>query len=299
MAKLFFGLLCCGFFFATGPLFAQQNYHLAYQLDAPSGTFYMPKILNEISGLSETPDGKRLLAIQDEDGILFSLDKQTGKILDQFNFWEDGDYEGVEMVGQDVYVVKSTGTLYRVRHLGQPDQTTEKFNDYLDKENDVEGLAYDPATTSLLLACKKKAGVGETYTHTKAVYAFNLKTDQLESKPRFLIQWSAVLDYLAAHPEIRRYDKVCEFFAKEKDDFDLSPSGLAIHPVTGHLYLLSSVGKLLIIVNRTGTILHIEKLEKEIHAQPEGISFAKDGTLYIANEKRDDTAVIHWFRYQP
>jgi hypothetical protein len=49
----------------------------------------------------------------------------------------------------------------------------------------VEGLCYDPETTSLLLACKDYPGKG--FEKNKAVYSFALHTITLDEKPRFLI----------------------------------------------------------------------------------------------------------------
>ncbi|MBK7408618.1 MAG: SdiA-regulated domain-containing protein [Saprospirales bacterium] len=79
-----------------------------------------------------------------------------------------------------------------------------------------------------------------------------------------------------------------------------APSALAIHPLTGHLYLLSSVGKLLVVLDReTGAIIYVQKLKKSVHPQPEGICFDPDGTMYISNEGKDGNGLIHKFAYLP
>ena len=93
-----------------------QNW--SYDLESPVAIFRMPSILNEISALSMSLDGQRLIAVQDEEGDLFFLDKKNGKIVEEVPFWKDGDYEGVESVGDDIFVVKSSGTIYKICKAG-------------------------------------------------------------------------------------------------------------------------------------------------------------------------------------
>ena len=68
-------------------------------------------------------------------------------------------------------------------------------------------------------------------------------------------------------------------------------------PKTEDVYILSSSKKMLLIINQAGEIQHMVKLSKKIHRQPEGITFAEDGTLYISNEGKGGHARI--FVYKP
>jgi uncharacterized protein YjiK len=77
-----------------------------------------------------------------------------------------------------------------------------------------------------------------------------------------------------------------------------SPSAIAVHPITGEIYVTSSKGKLLLVLDRQGRIVHLEKLKKSLHTQPEGICFDADGTMFIANEGKDGKAKIYKFRYR-
>jgi secreted PhoX family phosphatase len=56
------------------------------------------------------------------------------------------------------------------------------------------------------------------------------------------------------------------------------------------------LGKTLFVLSKEGKLKHIEKLEKEILPQPEGITFDADGTLYIASEGRDGAARLCIFK---
>ncbi len=276
----------------------EESYRFLYDLRTPAETFKMPLILEEISGLAITQDEQHLVAIQDENGLVFYIDRQSGEIAKQFEFWKDGDYEGVEMVGDTVYVARSNGTLYEIVRGGEPDQSVERYKLAIDRENDVEGLAYDRANRRLLLACKGAAGEGEAYQGMKGVYAFDLDSKTLSEAPVILISLDAVNQYLTDSPEIRKLDKLVEFFDAE-DEIGFSPSAIAIHPLTGNIYITSSVGKMLIVLNDQGKILHIEKLSKKMHPQPEGLCFDQQGNLYISNEGRGEQGIIHRFSYLP
>lgn len=275
-----------------------SDFNFRYDLEAPDETFKMPDKLEEISGLGLTSDGALLTAVQDEDGTIFYIDKDDGAMERDLDFWKDGDYEGIEVVGNDVYVVKSSGTLYRVREPNDGHLKVDKFNQFLSGRNDVEGLGYEAAEGRLLLACKGVAGEGEAFQFKKAIYAFDLATMQIDTTPVLLISLEDVQAYLGTSPAIRKLEKLMDYFSLEKSNFVFSPSGIAVHPRTGNYYITSSVGKLLMIVSPGGRILHIEKLEKEVHPQPEGICFDTDGTLYIANEGRGGKGTIKRFRYR-
>lgn len=272
-------------------------YLLPYQLDEPSEVFKLPGRLEEISGLSMGNNDQSLVAIQDEDGEVFFINKENGDVEKEFKFWKDGDYEGVETVGHTIYVVKSTGTIYKITETDSEEPDVVKYNTFLDGGNDVEGLAYDPEAHQLLLACKAQAGEDDSFELTKAIYAFDLNHFELLAAPRYCIKLEDVNEYLNTDPLIRKLEKLNEFFAPGDSEFGFSPSALAIHPVSGHIYILSSVGKILMIISKEGRIEHIEKLKKSIHEQPEGICFDAAGNLYISNEGKGGKGRIYRFNF--
>ena len=228
-----------------------------YALDAPELLAAMPDELQEISGLAF--DGDYLLAIEDEHGVVYRLDAATGEVKDRIAFWEDGDYEGIALVGSDVWVTKSNGRLYRIRGAGTDGQEVTEFNNWLKGENDVEGLTYDPAGNRLLLACKDDPKGNGMAKENRYVFAFDLATGELGKEAAYTIP--------------------------REDDF--APSSLAIHPQTGQLFLTSSVGKQLLVAKPGGGIETVRKLDKRYFPQPEGLCFSPDGTLYISTEARD------------
>lgn len=284
----------------TGSLTLSEGYQFPYQLSSPEQAISLPAELNEISGLSLYAEEQEIAAVQDEKGLIFFLDRATGQVLRKEAFWKDGDYEGIEAVGDTLYVVKSSGTIYKVALKadgGAPE--VEKYNFFLNSDNDVEGLGYDPAGNRLLLACKAEAGYGDKkYPGKKAIYAFNLETASLSEAPVYFVAADSIRQYLEADPAIRKLETLVEFFDPEVD-FDFSPSAIAVHPRTGNLYITSSVGKMLLVLHPSGRILHIEKLSKTIHPQPEGLCFDKSGTLFLSNEGKGGQGKIYRFAYQP
>lgn len=274
---------------------SEPDFKFPYVMDEPDKAFSLSGKLDEISGLSMHTDGKHLVAVQDENGLIFYIDKETGEIAEYFEFWKDGDYEGVEMVGDAIFAVKSSGTLYCIYQPGKESQEVIKHNSFLNGDNDIEGIAYDVGHNRLLLACKAKAGDGKAYKLTKAIYGFSLESQELDSLPVYTISLEEVHGYLNTDPAVRKVEKLWEFFTPDESEFGFSPSGLAIHPLTCDLYITSSVGKLLMVLSPEGQIRHIEKLKKKIHEQPEGICFDEKGGLYISNEGKGGTAKLYYF----
>lgn len=279
----------------------RPDHTFLYDLDKPDHTIKLDKELEEISGLSIDPTGEYLYAIQDEEGKIYMIDIENGEIKAKTKFHKDGDYEGIEVVDNRIYVVKSTGTLYEVTNIGGPDQQLKKFNSFLSRENDVEGLAFNPELNCLLLACKGIPATGESFEqirYKKTIYKFDLSNNTLVQEPIYTLRLDQIRKYLDRHTALKEYEKLVEFFSAGKENLTFNPSAIAIHPITKDIYVTSSSGKVLLVLNPAGDIVHIEKLDKDVHAQPEGLAFAKDGTLYISNEGKGSKARIHRFSYK-
>lgn len=270
------------------------NAVLPYHLDSPDTTFYLSEELREISGLSLSPSPSKLSALQDEIGQLYLLHKNSGKADPPFVFKQDGgDFEGLEWKGDTAYAVRSKGTIYEIIHPGSEGELVLKYETGLSKDtNDVEGLCLSHDRKQLWLACKgPKEGV-----FTRHVLAFDLKTHQLQPQPVLSISLRDVLAYMDTAKDIKRIEKLRSMFTPDAKEFIFGPSGIAIQPQSGDIYIISSLGKTLFVLGKEGKLKHIEKLEKEILPQPEGITFDADGTLYIASEGRDGAARLCIFK---
>ena len=235
---------------------------------APSN---LPKELTEASGLTFTSDG-RLLGHNDEQGIIYEIDYRAGAIRTRFSLGKlvvyRDDLEDIATKKDTIFMVNSSGAI--LRFLPGKDRekiTFQTFKTPLSIRNNVEGLAYDPATDCLLLACKGEAGIDFRNTvpaNHRAVYAFSLKTYKLLPKPRFLIPVAKIITPI-----------------KEKE---FAPSAIARHPRTGNFLVLAARGNALVEIDAGGKLLGVSSLPKSLHPQPEGLAIAPDGTLVICNE---------------
>lgn len=276
MNRLFFGLLFvmagCGPSSKTtekpeaGTI--ATDFKLPYRLTAPDEKYTLPGTLNEISGLTYYKDDK-LLCVQDEEAVVYVFDTKKGKVVKDFGFGGYGDFEGIEYVNDEVYVLESNGRLYRFA----PESTKiGRTKTDLPKKTEVEGLGYDPKTKRLLIAVKEGKGSSD-----KAVYSFDLVN-------------KAVFKDMSLNDE--------QLKAAGIDPKTYKPSGIAVHPITGEWYILTSVGKRLVITSRQAKITYSEPLDPDVFRQPEGICFAPNGDLYIASEGRGKRGYILKFKYQ-
>jgi uncharacterized protein YjiK len=243
-----------------------------YALATPDAIVELPPVLDEISGLTLLPSG-RLGAVQDEEGTLFEVDPATGRITGQERFRDGGDFEGVELAGDAVWVLRSDGDLYRLRRTPDGGSEAEKFETALASRNDTEGLGYDAAQNRLLIACKEDPGLDLEGVRT--VYAFDLATETLSAAPVFVLDRSVLDDA----------------------EGTFKPSALAVRPDTGEIYVLSSVRKALVVLAPDGTLAAAVSLPPALYPQPEGLAFGPDGTLYIANEGPSGPATL--LRFAP
>ncbi len=279
------------------PLTAVSDKIFPYQLESPVEVFEMPNKLKEISGLGIDAAGAYLYAVQDEEGKLFMINTTTGEVEKEKKFHKDGDYEGVEFVGDRVYVIKSSGTLYEVVNFGKETQELIKHKFDFNKNSDIEALGYDAKEHRFLIGCKGKVGKGADFKFKKGIFSLSLDSMNMSEDPAYTISLEAVKHFLEVHSTLEKIDKLVKLF-QPGEEFIFGPSGLAVHPKSGDIYITSSVGKLLVVMQRDGHIKHMVKLKKKLHEQPEGIVFAQDGTMYISNEGKNGKGKIFKFAYQ-
>jgi len=267
-----------------------------YNLKESFSECVLPRSLEEISGLSYLNDGQ-LLAVNDEQGICFTYDMQSCSLLAKSKFGPFGDYEGIERINEEeIFFLKSNGNLYH-RKFDDPN-FKEMYNTDLSHTNDVEGLAYDPMKNLLLLACKGSPDI-KKYRRTKevkSIFGINLSDKTFIEDPIIQVYDDALLKVY--HQQIVHLKLSKKKQRKEEARIlDFSPSGIAVHPIDNNYYILSSLGKLLVVVHPEGQILHVQLLDKRKFVQPEGICFDPAGNLYISNEGKAAHAKILTFQY--
>ena len=265
-----------------------------YRLHQPDFTFKLDKSLKEVSGLSLDATGQMLLAVQDEAGVLYFIDRTTGRLDHYINFAENGDFEGVEWAEGRAYAIKSNGKLYSINFDPEGTVTVQEWETDLKKDYDIEGLGWHPGRKELLIACKSRV---KPYTkETRVVFSFDPATGKRLEQPAYAIARLALIDYLNQHPGKMADQLRPGFFEKDlTPKMPFAPSAIAVHPHNSDIYLLSSAGDMLVVLSASGVVKHIEYLKPKIHAQPEGIAFAPDGTLYLSNEGKKGKGLIHVF----
>lgn len=229
------------------------------------------KELTEVSGLTFTTDG-RLLCHNDEQGVIYEIDYRTGRVQQRFYLGKSSvyhdDLEGIAAKHDTIFMVNSSGKV--LRFLPGKNEEKISFSEFetpLTARNNVEGLAYDPATDCLLLACKDEASLdlaNPLPADQKAVYAFSLKTYKLLPEPRFLISISKI--------------------TARTGQKDFRPSSIERDPRTGNFFVLAAKGKAIVEIDPNGNLLGVSSLPKKVHKKPEGIAIAPDSAVVICNE---------------
>lgn len=256
---------------------------LPYRLAAPSLVINLVSgDLQEISGLSPTDEPGVFCAVSDEKGeILFIDGAGGGAILRRILFREKGDFEGVERAGKCLYALKSDGDLFEIAHWQQGQPKVTVYKTPLTKADDVEGLGYDARRHALLLACKGNPDSSAP----RRVYAFDLQTYQLDTAPVYTVNPLEV-------------NELIPYGTDDKPHF-FSPSGIAVHPLTGDIYILSSALKRLVVLDYgTGAIRYAARLDKKMLPQPEGIGFDPAGNLFIGSEGKKGEGLLLRFDFQ-
>lgn len=280
---------------------AQHGYTFPYDLSNPDKVQKMPSKLYEISGISWLGNNK-FASVQDEKGNIYIVDFDDGDIIEKIDFGDNGDYEDITIVGSTAWILKSNGNLYRVKHFkeGEKKLKTKKFDTPLRKKNDAEGLIWDKQNNRLLIACKGHPYTTDVYeNHKRAVYEFDLVTNKLNQVPLYIIDLDSIKKFRNYNTMAQMGIKVLSFIDENKGDVYFQPSGIAIHPFTKNIYLIASVGDLLLVIDSNNNILHFEDLDDGLFKQPEGITFDHDGNLYISNEGKNTSATIVKFNFEP
>jgi len=240
----------------------------------------LPDEMEEISGIAWQEN--ELLAIEDESSIIYRLDPKTGKILKKKKFEKNQDIEDILVRGDTAWVLRSNGNLYRVVDFREKDSQTVIFEFPVQEKRDLEAFTSAIGEPFIWVFCK--VCEWDKNSHHSSFFKFDLETMSFDSLPAGKIERSQLTGLLS--------DNVL-------DELKLQPSAVATHPLTGEYFLLSSTGKWLMTLDKTMKPTSVFPLSPSLFKQPEGITFAPDGTLYISNEAGDGRPNILIFSYQP
>ena len=235
--------------------------------------------LREVSGICWINDSL-MLANNDEAGKVFAINPRDMKDFDYRNikFGEKNDYEDIVKVDAAIYVLISTGQIVEITNYQNEDSIQTSIVASLAGKNEFETMYYDPGANSLVLLCKS---CHKEKDQVRTAFRFDLATRTLIDTPYYKIDIG----------EIR----------KRLDDSraEFRPSAAAIHPLQNKLYIVSSIGKLLVITDTKGKVEQAIAISPTMFPQPEGLTFAANGDMYISNEAAtDERATLLKFLYK-
>ncbi|WP_298740587.1 hypothetical protein [uncultured Chitinophaga sp.] len=249
-----------------------------YKLTEPE-RFRVRESMQEISGIQLFPDEHHIYAINDEQGKIFLIDLSANKPYPDSKFGRSGDYEDLIHTAKGWIVLKSNGTLYQVHDIFTDSVTSTEYPFHKKGKQEFESIYPDTASNSLMIICKQCAeDKGQRAT---SVYRFDLGTMQYDTVPAYRI-------------DVKQIAKI-----NGNDMKNFRPSAAAIHPIDKRLYIVDAINNLLVITDMKGQVLEVHHLRGKLFEQPEGISFAPNGDMYISNEAGDGVADILKFSYKP
>ena len=141
------------------------------------------------------------------------------------------------------------------------------------RDYEIEGLAYDPDQRVLLLVSKNPRNPDQA--GLIAIYRWSVDTKQLVEVGRILLEASAL--------------------ARRIDSKRFQPSGIERHPVSGNYFLVAARQRAVAELTPQGQVLAVAELAAGRHPQAEGIAFASDNTLVIADEGVNKRARLSFY----
>ena len=266
---------------------------IAYDLSSPDRVYVLPPALYEISGMTET-DASIIACIQDEHGILFFYDINKNQIVRQIVFGSEGDYEDIVRVEKTLYVIRSDEILIEIKDFSSASFKSASYPTGIPGRN-TEGLCYDRKNNRLLIVPKEISDDNPENKDKRFIYGFDLGSKKL-IKGAVLRLDIPMIERFAIENNIRVPVKGKKGEEK-KPDIKLKISAISIHPISGRLYVLSGTERLLLVFDMNGNIEYLERLDKDLFPQPEGITFMKNGDMFISNEGRHSEATLIRFNY--
>jgi hypothetical protein len=251
-----------------------------YNFSAPV-TMKLGKELKEISGIAYDDRTDMLFAQNDELGRLFRFSFEPNKqsSLEHISFGSKNDYEDVVKTDSSIFILNSNGSLIEMPLTANLFDSVPAVSSYINHvKGEFESFYYDKTANALVTICKSCAN---EKNRIRTAYKFDITTGQFNDAPLYTIDIAAIKQLLK--------DENAEFF----------PSAAAVHPFQNKLYIISSIGKLLLIANLRGKIEKIFRIDPILFPQPEGMTFADNGDLYISNEGVEGSATILKFVYKP
>lgn len=257
---LYILLTATGLLLSTARGCRAQSSPTIYDLEHPE-VISLPHKVNQVSGIVHQP-GAFVYAIDDDHGSIYKITLNRPPEVKEWSFGKKDDYEDLALVNGTFYVLASTGRLAVIPGKF-PLTGAGYFSLHLKGRNELESLYYDPQEQKLVLLCKECAGDKKD---ENSAWAFDPQEKAFDKKPLYRLKRKDIEKKLGQ--DIGRF----------------KPSAAALHPQTGELYIISSINKLLVVLDRKREVSRVYPLDARLFKQPEGMAFTPGGDLLITNE---------------
>lgn len=223
--------------------------------------------LEEISGNTFYAKDTSVFAISDGNGYLYKIHLTTkNPLIEKWKFSKTHDFEDVILHDSTFYVLQSNGNIFTINFYHDGDSLVvlkSKFDD--SKKNEFESLYYDDELQQLVMICKDckddKRGTVTAWgydpkseTYTSSIFQINVKD----------------IENITGEKKMK-----------------FKPSAATINPETNDVWVLSSINRMIVVIDRKGGVKNVYPIDKNIMIQPEGICFTPWGDLIISSEAGD------------
>ena len=239
----------------------------------------LPRDLGEISGLALSSDGW-LYAHGDERGQVFLIDPRRGLVLKRFTIGTleaeaKDDFEGVTLANGRIFMVTSTGRLFEFAEGAAGERVRFSVHDTeLEGKCEFEGVAWDPALQSFLLACKEVLTPG--LRDHLVLYRWRLRHTSGAPLVPLLIPMKTVIG-------ANSWKK-------------LHPSDITVDPATGNYVIIAAQEKALVVITPLGEVVHSTTMPG-VHAQAEAVALTPEGILIVGDEATRRPASLTLYRW--
>lgn len=274
---------------------APERSVVPYDLRRPDAVLTLPAELVEISALTDVDDGT-VACLQDEAATLYLVALKDGAVLGRYPFAGPADMEGLTQVRGDYFALRSDGLVHHLRWNLQEAPWLAVVDTFrLDVPNrNIEGLGYDPVSGRVLVSPKDFAKGSKEVRDERVLYAFDPRD------PAHAVQVALRLSIARVVAQARAAgiavpERVTDN-GRVVPAVKLRLASVAVHPVTGHYYLLSAMDRLLLVVDRAGDLVALEQLDPGLLPKPEGITFLPNTDLVLSSEGKGSAPVIVRYR---
>ena len=244
-----------------------------YDLTKPE-IISLTKKIDQISGIAWSPADSSVFAIDDDTGDLYNITLTKDPEINKWKFGKNNDNEDLVVSDSTFYVLGSKGKIFS---FGIPVTEVQEFDLGLKGFNEFEILYKDPSANRLIMLCKE---CNEDNKKHVSAYGFDLDSNAFSD--------AAILELKESSIE--------KILGKKIDRFKASAAN--VNPLTGDIFIISSINKLLVVTGSDLTVKQVYELNPEIFKQPEGLCFTPKGDLLISNEAGEqgkaDILIYHY-----